>query len=125
MMLEEYKGNYYIINDLENVNNPYLQRMEDKKEESKFSNNDNKIFCCYMHKKNNTITKIEMGIIHKKILSRTKEIDNSFKNNKQLFTGIKYNEKYVIPYKGLNPFDNDFKNNKSLFISTNPFDDTF
>jgi hypothetical protein len=144
MMLEEYKGEYYILNDSQNKNNPLIiqrmedtdtkedyktsnknnfliiQRMEDKKEECKTSNN--KIFCCYFHKKNNMITEIEMATMRKKILTRKKQIDNLFKNNKELFTGIQYNEKYIISDKSLNPFDDIFKNNKPLFISTNPFD---
>ena len=145
MMLEEYKGEYYILNDSQNKNNPLIiqrmedtkedykssnknnfliiQRMEDKKEECKTSNNNNnKVFCCYCHKKNNMITEIEMATMRKKILSRKKQIDNLFKNNKELFTGIQYNEKYIISDKSLNPFDDIFKNNKPLFISTNPFD---
>ena len=148
MMLEEYKGEYYILNDLQNKNNPLIiqrmedtkedykssnknnfliiQRMEDKKEECKTSNNNNnKVFCCYFHKKNNMITEIEMATMRKKILSRKKQIDNLFKNNKELFTGIQYNEKYIISDKSLNPFDDIFKNNKPLFISTNPFDSDF
>ena len=68
------------------------------------------------------ITEIEMATMRKKILSRKKQIDNLFKNNKELFTGIQYNEKYIISDKSLNPFDDIFKNNKPLFISTNPFD---
>jgi len=147
MMLEEYKGEYYILNDSQNKNNPLIiqrmedtdtkedyktsnknnfliiQRMEDKKEECKTSNNNNnKVFCCYFHKKNNMITEIEMATMRKKILTRKKQIDNLFKNNKELFTGIQYNEKYIISDKSLNPFDDIFKNNKPLFISTNPFD---
>ena len=99
--------------------------MEDKKEECKTSNNNNnnnKVFCCYCHKKNNILIEIEMATMRKKILSRKKQIDNLFKNNKELFTEIQYNEKYIISDKSLNPFDDIFKNNKPLFISTNPFD---
>ena len=143
MMLDEYKGDYCILNDSQNKNNPLIiQRMEDyktsnnnnplviqsienKKEERKTNNNNNKIFCCYSHKKNNTITEIEMTIVRKKLLLRKKQIDNLFRNNKELFTGIKYNEKYIISDKNLNPFDNIFKNNIPLFISTNPFDNNY
>ena len=147
-MLEEYKGEYYILNDSQNKNNPLIiqrmedtkedykisnknnfliiQRMEDKKEDYKSSNNNNnKVFCCYCHKKNNILIEIEMATMRKKILSRKKQIDNLFKNNKELFTGIQYNEKYIISEKSLNPFDDIFKNNKPLFISTNPFDSDF
>ena len=42
-MLEEYKGEYYILNDLQNKNNPLIiQRMEDTKEDYKSSNKNNK-----------------------------------------------------------------------------------
>ena len=137
MILDEYKGEYYILNELQNKNNPkedrktnnidkplVIQKMEDKKEEREINNNNKKIFCCYSKKKKSIIykTEIEMAIIHKKISIRKKQVDNFFKNNTPLFTGIKYNDKYITSTKELNPFDNIFKNNKELFISTNPFD---
>ena len=107
----------YLLNELNNSKSLIIdQKMVDKKEQN---NKTNTIYMCCFTKKTEKYISRTVEFSKKQI----KVPDDFFKNNKPLFTGVVYKDKYIQPIKELNPFYDEFKTNKRLFISTNPFDE--